>query len=122
MTIRFSVLVDAKMAFALALWDAGGRRCVCCGDPVASPEFAAETPYKLAPTIEHVFPKNPAAAALRVISRLRPMAGHGVKAIAHLSCNQAKGNRAPTACEVLGLMAVNVRLPLARRLRALGPR
>ncbi len=104
----------------LALWEAGGRRCCCCGEPVPPPDDFYDAPFRLAPTLEHVFPSNPRGKDLKRLATLKAAAGiggrtAGRKAIAHHACNHDKGNRPPTACEVLFLMGVNARLPSSRR-------
>jgi hypothetical protein len=94
----------------LALWRAALGRCGVCGEAVPSP--AEERLAKgRAPTVDHVFPRNPAAADLARIARLVALSpDRRRKVIAHAKCNRRKGNRAPTACELIFLMAVNARL------------
>jgi hypothetical protein len=108
MTLRFSI-IDAT-AHAVAMWFAGGGLCCCCARELAAPGMPV--PNKgAAVTIEHVLPKSPRPRDLAKIAAFRALVGGGGrKAMAHWLCNHRKGNRAPTGCEVVFLMAVNARL------------
>lgn len=77
---------------------AQGGICHICGQPLdlrggVFGEF----------TVDHIWPK-------RIDARLDKMFGNGL--LAHRACNERKGSRAPTACEVLMLFAVNRQLGL----------
>jgi hypothetical protein len=100
------------MPTPVALWHASDSLCSCCAKPV--PAIGMEASKGARATVEHVFPRSPggkAMAKIRVFYDLFPgMFKNRRTAIAHSKCNNRKGNRAPTGCEVVFLMAVNARL------------
>lgn len=112
MTLRYSIISGSVKTVPpkfFAKWEAAnGLCCVCATDlPKAGETFTKNR----APTLEHVFPKSPAANALAKIAVLRKLVcGANRTALAHAKCNRDKGNRAPTGCEAVFLMAVNLRL------------
>lgn len=118
MTIRFTI---ERNPFLERLVLAGNGRCCCCAR-----EFTGRSATGAAngdPTVEHVIPQNPQSkdlARMRDLRRLIMFPGvvQGVKAAAHASCNRRKGNRAPTGCELVFLMAVNARLTPAREMQS----
>lgn len=102
-----------SLTHADRLWKAGGCACGLCGNPVPEPvRYAGKNPKGQKPSVEHVFPRSPKAADLDRIRRLRQIVGKRAPrvVIAHSKCNNRKSNRAPTACEVLFLVSVNLRL------------
>ena len=73
-----------KHKMKIALWEAQGRACAICDRPMSEPKpggVEAESP-----TREHVIPRS---------------AGGGIVLLAHRKCNLAKGNRSPTARELM---------------------
>lgn len=93
MTRPMPISFDARMALVLlrkVLFRAQGGRCGICGWPVRN--------FKAA-SIEHVVPRS-----------LGGFWGLGNMVAAHRDCNQAKGDRLPTGCELIWLLAVNARL------------
>ncbi len=93
-----------------ALWLAGGKLCCCCAKPTPEPGTPGVL-YNQRGTVEHVIPKSPKPADLaRAAAMARIIGGQRRKAIAHSKCNQRKGNRLPTGCELVFLMAVNARM------------
>lgn len=109
MTLRFSIVITPQ---TVALWAAGGGLCCCCFADLAAPDTQG-LPLARTATIEHVLPKSPRACDLPKIAAFRAIVGRaGRKAMAHWKCNHRKGNRPPTGCEVIFLMAVNARLGL----------
>lgn len=100
------------MPTPVALWHAADGLCSCCAKPM--PEIGMESSKGARATIEHVFPRSPKGHAVRKIRLfydLFPGEFRGRRtAMAHSKCNNRKGNRAPTGCEVVFLMAVNARV------------
>lgn len=104
---------QVSLTHAVRLWKAGGCACGLCGNPVPEPvRYFGVNPRGQKPSIEHVFPRGPKASDLERIRRLRQIVGKKAPrvVIAHSKCNNRKSNRAPTACEVIFLLAVNLRL------------
>jgi hypothetical protein len=81
-----------------SLWEAQGKRCGCCGGHVLPLNFNHD---RLGWTIEHVWPR----ARYRFLSE-------GNRFISHAACNNAKGDRNPTGCELIILALVNAVLDL----------
>lgn len=82
----------------VAIWTAQGKRCVICGVkmlPVT--RFHPTRGW----TIEHVY--NHAS---------RRFYADGNKLVSHAQCNNRKGDREPTGCEIIMLHAVNAQLGL----------
>lgn len=103
-----------------ALYLAADGLCICCARPM--PEVGDITASKGArPTLEHVFPKHPAPSALPIIARFLRIFPFRFRpcALAHSKCNNRKGNRAPTGCEVIFLLAVNARTGMRISARSL---
>jgi 5-methylcytosine-specific restriction endonuclease McrA len=79
----------------MSLWAAQDKRCGVCDSKM----FPATIHHECNGwTIEHVFPR----------SRYRGLVGNTF--VSHRRCNQAKGDRRPTGCEILMLFVVNARL------------
>lgn len=99
------------------LYKAALGLCICCAKPMPQPKdrrvkgWCKGRPISAEPTIEHVFPRNPYAPDMRRMAALRRFLGdRGTTAPAHEVCNRRKGNRPPTACEVIFLTAVQDRV------------
>lgn len=74
--------------------------CFICGGEKGEMEWARPSlPASLQPTIDHVIPKA-----------LRGYDGPGNILCAHSGCNNDKGDRWPTGCELIWLLQVNVQL------------
>lgn len=101
----------SKVDHAHALWSAARGLCGICAQDVDSPAEFFEGPKGSAPTMDHVYPRGPRPADLKRIMALTALdPDKRRKVVAHWRCNHKKGNRAPTGCEVIFLMAVNARL------------
>lgn len=79
-----------------AIWEAQGKLCAVCGQ-----KMVPKTMYhpRRGWTIEHVY--NHAS---------RRYYAEGNRLISHAECNNRKGDREPTGCEIILLHAVNARL------------
>lgn len=77
------------------IWLAQGRRCPICGIEMLPVSRKHSTNFW---TIEHVFPRR----------RYRHMTGNTL--VSHNICNNAKGDREPTGCELIILLVANARL------------
>lgn len=82
----------------LALWEAQGKCCAVCGMKMTPSHMTHPTRGW---TIEHVYPRG------RYF-----LYSDGNQLISHAECNNRKGDRDPTACEILLLHAVNAKLEL----------
>jgi hypothetical protein len=80
------------------LWEAQDKYCAVCGREMTEGLKFDET---CGWTIEHVY--NHAS---------RRYYADGNKLVSHASCNNAKGDREPTGCEIILLHAVNAKLGL----------
>lgn len=84
-------VVASKSARTIeALTAASGHRCGICGNQL-----------RATATIDHVVPWS--AGGRNAANRVP----------AHAQCNQRKGNRLPTGCELIWLAGVNARLGIA---------
>lgn len=125
MTVRLVSLVHSESLHRLFV--AGGGVCCICGEDI-NPNLAA--PHGHALTADHVIARRPRDMSKARLAHLRRLLAfpsvsgsvQSYKAPAHKRCNGAKGNRPPTGCEILMLMAVNARLyDKKRKLRTLRP-
>jgi len=82
-----------------ALWEAQDRTCPICGEPLLPHMRYSNSDW--AWSIEHVYPKH-----LKLYEHV------GNKLVTHRGCNNAKGERMPTGCEITMLLAVNAKLGL----------
>jgi 5-methylcytosine-specific restriction endonuclease McrA len=96
----------AKQQLTARLARLQGGLCALCGTPLI---LSARFGSRKGRSIEHVWPRNRAGP---LGERKPPLGNFGNKVAAHGHCNATKGDRAPTGCELIWLMAVN-----ARRLR-----
>lgn len=80
----------------LSIWRAQGKRCAVCG--VRMRPITMKHPTR-GWTIEHVF--NHAS---------KRFYADGNRLVSHSECNNRKGDREPTGCEIILLHAVNARL------------
>lgn len=85
--------------------------CICCATDLPPPANGDGRSNRET-TIEHVLPKSPRTCDLPRIKKIRALIGKHAprKAAAHAKCNRRKSNRLPTGCEIVFLMAINVRL------------
>ena len=72
-------------------------RCAVCGDLLTAQVWA--DPRWNRATFDHVIPRA-----------LRGLNGPGNMVLAHSGCNSWKGDRPPTGCELVWLLAVNARI------------
>jgi hypothetical protein len=80
----------------LAIWRAQGKCCAICGAGMVPVHMAHPSRGW---TIEHVFHR----ASKRYYA-------DGNKLVTHAECNNRKGDREPTGCEIILLHAVNAKL------------
>jgi hypothetical protein len=82
----------------MTLWRAQGKCCAVCGMKMVPGHMMHRTRGW---TIEHVYPRS------RYF-----LFNDGNQLISHAECNNRKGDRDPTGCEVILLYAVNAQLGL----------
>ena len=98
---RIRLTSGHRVRFADALGEAQGWLCPICGQPMDP---------NLAPSVDHVHPRRGKQARTGLY---RNALG------THFWCNNAKGDREPTGCELIWLAAVNARLGVGyTRMRA----
>lgn len=120
--------VTWSMATVARLWRIQDGRCAICGKPL--PSQARQSKANCL-SLDHVWPRDSAKCVglppsppgggrhrhLRNGRRVWPwplVAAHG-------RCNSAKGNRPPTGCELIWLMAVRARIEAAPHTWGLQP-
>lgn len=86
-----------KAAYRLALYEAQRGRCIVCAGRLPGVGEPYEPVDQI--TIEHV---TPIARGGRDVESNR--------ALSHMRCNNAKGDRAPTGCELIALDVTLARL------------
>lgn len=109
-TLRFGVF-DGMDGRERRLWEAQKGCCGLCLKPLGGVMARGAIPADRNPTnLEHVWPRRlrtPDMLAAQLSGRPVYHGTHGNSVLAHARCNVAKGNRAPTGCEILVLHLVN---------------
>jgi len=77
---------------------AQGGLCAICGERIEI-QFYARVDRRMTASTEHVIPLS-----------LKGPPGLGNLVCAHRGCNEDKGDRPPTGCELIWLLAVNARM------------
>jgi hypothetical protein len=91
-----SGLLKRSGRLAILVWEAQGKVCPLCDRPLIWARTLEHPDYGW--SIEHVWPRRYGYGQV------------GNMLISHVSCNNRKGSRDPTGCELLILEAVNARL------------
>lgn len=102
---------NGKLLYAetTELWEAQGKMCPICGDKMYPVMRYSNTDRGW--SIEHVYPRH-----------LKLYENVGNKLVTHKGCNNAKGSRMPTGCEITMLEVVNAKLGLTLTEREVGYR
>lgn len=95
--------VSEKQELTARLARLQGGLCALCGMPML---LSARFGTRKGRSIDHTWPRNRAGPRG---PRKAPTGIFGNKVAAHGQCNSTKGDRAPTGCELIWLMAVNAR-------------